>query len=236
LSLGEYAQAAEVAQRFVHEAHAFADDLMITQAMAMLGLAQAATGQHDRSRAALRQALALAKRSGLRVIITGCLVGLGNLELAAGRLAAAQRLYQGSLVAAQPGTNETWKPPAAWIGLGRIALSQGRADDALVHFRQALSEPVRSAATTAEALVYAAETLAQQGHLALPAGVCGFLLSWPGAPYGVKETARKLVGALEGRMLPEELAMASGQQRQLEDVITQIVDNAAASTARASSN
>ncbi len=208
LSLGEYVQAEEVAQRFVHEARAFADDLMITQATAMLGHAQAATGQHGRARATLRQALTLARRSGLRVIITGCLVGLGDLELAAGRLAAARRLYEETFGAAQPGANEPWRPPAALVGLGRVALSQGRRDDALAHFRQALSAPAQNAATAADALVYAAETLAQQGDLALFAEVCGFMLNWPGAPYGVKEMVRKLVAALAGHIQPEELAMA----------------------------
>jgi predicted ATPase len=235
LSLGLYAQAEQAAQRFVSEARAFADDLMITQATAMLGHVQLATGQHDATRSTFQQAMAMAQRSGLRVIITSCLVGLGKLELALGHQAAAQRLYEQAFVAAQPGTNETWKPPAALVGLGRIALSQGRHEDALAHFRQALSAPVRSAATTAEALVYAAEALTQRGDLALPAEVCGFLLSWPGAPYGVKEIARRLVGALEGRMLPVELAMALGQQRQVEDAVAQLVDHAAASTARASS-
>jgi tetratricopeptide (TPR) repeat protein len=234
LSLGQYAQAEQTAQRFVSEARAFADDLMITQATAMLGHAQLAAGQDDAARTTLQQGLAMAQRSGLRVIITSCLVGLGNLDLSLGHLPAAQRLYEQTFVAAQPGTNETWKPPAALVGLGRIALSQGRPEDALAHFRQTLSAPVRSAATTAEALVYAAEALAEQGDLALPAEVCAFLLSWPGAPYGVKKIARKLVDVMEGRMLPEELAMASGHQWQLEDVVAQLVDHAAASTARAS--
>jgi tetratricopeptide (TPR) repeat protein len=235
LSLGQYAQAEQTAQRFVSEARAFADDLMVTQATAMLGHAQLATGQHDAARTTLQQGLAMAQRSGLRVIIPGCLVGLGNLELALGHPAAAQLLYEQTFAAAQPGTNETWKPPTALVGLGRIALSQRRPEDALAHFYQALNAPVRSAATTAEALVYAAEALAEQGDLALPAEVCGFLLSWPGAPYGVKEIAWRLVGAMEGRMLPVELAMASGQQQQLEDVVAQLVDHAAVSTARASS-
>ena len=235
LSLGQYAQAEQTAQRFVSEARAFADDLMITQATAMLGHAQLATGQHDAARTTLQQALAMAQRSGLRVIITGCLVGLGNLELKLGHPAAAQLLYEQTFVAAQPGANETWKPPAALVGLGRIALSQGRHEDALAHFRQALNAPVRSAATTAEALVYAAEALAEQGDLALPADVCSFLLRWPGAPYSVKKIAREMVDVLEGRMLPEELALASRQQRQVEDVVAQFVDHATVSIARVSS-
>ncbi len=223
LSLGLYAQAEQAAQRFVSEARAFADDLMITQATAMLGHTQLATGQHDAARSTFQQAMAMAQRSGLRVIITSCLVGLGNLELALSHLPEAQRLYEQTFVVVQPGTNETWKPPAALVGLGRIALSQGRPDDALAHFRQTLSAPVRSAATTAEALVYAAEALVQQGDLAQPAEVCSFLLSWPGAPYSVKMLARRLVDDIEDRMLPEELAIVLGHQWQLEDVVAQIV-------------
>jgi tetratricopeptide (TPR) repeat protein len=50
LNLGNYAQAEQAAQRFLSAARAFADDLMITQAMAVLGQTQLGTGQHDRAR------------------------------------------------------------------------------------------------------------------------------------------------------------------------------------------
>ena len=226
LNLGDYAQAEEVAQRFVNEARSFTDDLMITQATAMLGHVQAAIGQHDRARATLRQALTLARRSGLRVIITGCLVGLGNLELAHGHLPAAQWYYEECcFAAAQPRSTPTSGPSAALVGLGRVALDQGDPAQALACFRQALAAPRRSAAITAEALVYMAEALHQQGELAQPAEICGFLLRWPGTPYHIREAADTLADKTKIRLPQAELieAPVRGERRSLDEIVAQTI-------------
>ncbi|GIK73615.1 MAG: hypothetical protein BroJett021_26030 [Chloroflexota bacterium] len=215
LSLGQYAQAEETAQRFVSEARAFADDLMLTQATAMLGHAQLAMGRHDAARAAFQQGLAMAQRSGLRVIIVSCLVGLGNLELALGHLPEAQGRYAESCAAAPS------LLAGALVGLGRVALSQGQPCDALAYLRQALSAPVRSAALTAEALAYAAEALLRQGDLTQPVTICAFLLRWPGATYCVQQIARTLLDEIAVRLPPEEwaAALAQGEQCRLEDLV-----------------
>ena len=226
LNLGETAQAEQAAQRFLNEARAFADDLMITQAMAVLGHTQLATGRHDRARTTLRQALALARRSGLRGIAAGCLAGLGNIELDLGHLPAAQRWYQESCAALQPpAAGAAPGPPAALVGLGRVALGQGRPAEAREYFRQALAAQHRNAATTAEAIVYTAKALLCEGELAWPAELCGFLLSWPGTPYHVKGVAEKFYADLEIRLPPEDLATAlqRGKAQPLTEIVAQAV-------------
>ncbi|MEI2691195.1 MAG: hypothetical protein V9H69_16410 [Anaerolineae bacterium] len=64
-----------------------------------------------------------------------------------------------------------------------------------------------------------------EGDLARPAAVCAFLLDWPGAPYAIKQTARRLLGELEGRLAPEALAaaLAQGRQQRLSEVVAQVV-------------
>jgi tetratricopeptide (TPR) repeat protein len=227
LNLGDHAQAEQAAQRFLSAARAFADNLMITQAMAVLGQTQLATGQHDRARATLRQALALARRSGLPGIAAGCLVGLGLVELELGHFVTASRWYQESCVAVQPPGGAAAGPPAALIGLGRVALGQGRVAEAQEYFRQALAAQHRNAATTAGALVYTAEALLRQGELARPAELCGFLLGWPGAPCHVKQAAGKLLAELETRLPAEDLAAAlqRGKAQPLTEIVAQGVDH-----------
>lgn len=222
LNLGEYAQAEQAAQRFVRAARAFADDLMITQAMAVLGQAQLATGQHDRARATLRQALALARRSGLPGIAAGCLVGLGLVELELEHFDAAQRWFQQSSVAQQPTLG-------ALVGLGRVALGQGHPAEALALLQHALCVQHRNAAMTAGTIVYTAEALLRQDELAQPAELCGFLLRWSGAPHHVKRAAQKLLFELALRLPAEELtaAIGRGEARSPGEVVEQVLGNAA---------
>lgn len=226
LNLGEQVNAEQAAQRFLSEARAFADDLMITQAMAVLGQAQLATGQHDRARTTLRRALALARRSGLAGIAAGCLAGLGLVELDLGHLPAAQRWYRESCAAVQPAVDGAPGPPGALTGLGRVALGQGRPVEAQDYFRQALAARHLNAATMAGAIVHTAAALLCQGELTQPAELCGFLLGWPGTPYHVKGVAEKLLANLKVGMPVECLmtALAQGQQRRPDEVRDQIVN------------
>ena len=225
LNLGEYVQAEQAAQRFLGEARAFADDLMITQAMAVLGQTQLTTGQHDRARTTLRRALALARRSGLAGIAAGCLAGLGLVELDLEHLPAAQRWYRESCAAVQPARGGAPGPPDALIGLGRVALGQGRPAEAQDYFRQALAARHLNAATMAGAIVHTAAALLCQGELTQPAELCGFLLGWPGTPCYVKGVAEKLLTNLEVRLQVEHLvtALTQGQQRRPDEVRDHIV-------------
>lgn len=225
LNLGEYVQAEQAAQRFLGEARAFADDLMITQAMAVLGQTQLATGQHDRARTTLRRALALARRSGLPGIAASCLVGLGLVELDLEHLPAAQRWYRESCAAVQPAAGGAPAPPGALIGLGRVALGQGRPAEAREYFRLALAARHLKAATMAGAIVYTAAVQLGEGELTQPAELCGFLLGWQGTPHHVKSVAEKLLTTLKVRMPVEDLvtALTQGQQRRPDEIRTEIV-------------
>jgi predicted ATPase/DNA-binding SARP family transcriptional activator len=222
LNLGEYPQAEQAAERFLSAARAFADDLMITQAMAVLGQTQLATGQHDRARATLRRALALARRSGLPGIATSCLAGLGLVELDLGHLLAAQRWYRACCPAVESPARAA-APPAALVGLGRVALGQGRPAEALEFLRQALAVQHRNAAVTAAAIVYTAEALLRQDELARPAELCGFLLRWSGAPHHVKRAAQELLAEVTLRLPAEDLAAAVmlGEGQSLREIVAQ---------------
>lgn len=72
--------------------------------------------------------------------------------------------------------------------------------------REVLAAPRCSAATTAEALVSQAEALRQKGKLVQPIELCGFLLSWPGTPWHVREVARKLLAEVGTCLSPRESA------------------------------
>jgi tetratricopeptide (TPR) repeat protein len=195
-------------------------------ALAVLGRVQFRLGRYDKARAWWRRGLAFAHKTGLHDHAATCLVGLGDIELALGNPTAAQRLYAQCLSPArqpQPAVSPGALP--VLIGLGRVALFEGRLADAQECFRQVLSTPRRRTSATAEALVYTAEALLRQGELARPTKLCGFLLSWPGTPHHVKETARKLIEELEARLPPEELAAATERGRvwRLDEVAAQIV-------------
>ncbi|MEJ5200389.1 MAG: tetratricopeptide repeat protein [Anaerolineae bacterium] len=232
LNLGDYERADQAARRFLGIASAFGEGLMTAMALAVLGRTQFRLGRYDEARAWWRRGLALARRTGLHGNVAACLVGLGDIELARGNLAAARRLYEQRLEmagqsppAGRPSAVASQSVLAALIGLGRVALREGHPHEARERFQQVLSAAGCQAATTAEAIVYTAETLLQQGELARPAELCGFLLAWPGAPQHVKDETRMLLAALEARLTSDELAAAieRGQVRRPEEVLAQII-------------
>ena len=228
LNLGEYAQAEQAAQRFLSAARAFADNLMITQAMAVLGQTQLATGQHDRARTTLRQALALARRSGLPGIAAGCLVGLGIVELDLGRLLAAQRWYRESCAAVQPPGGGAAGPPGALVGLGRVALGQGRPAEAREYFRQALAVTApqrrrdrRSHRVCGRSAAAPGRAGAARRAVRLPARLAGRALPRQ------ENCAEKLLAEVELRLPAEELAaaMQRGRAQPLTEIVAQAVDH-----------
>jgi hypothetical protein len=145
------------------------------------------------------------------------------VELDLGHLLAALRWYQECCPAVESSARAAAGPPAALVGLGRVALGQGRPAEALAFFRQALAAQHRNAAVTAAAIVSAAEALLRQDELARPAELCGFLLDWPGAPCHVKRTAQKLLAELELRLPAEDLAAAVrlGEGQSLKEIVAQ---------------
>ncbi len=147
------------------------------------------------------------------------------VELDLGHVVAAQRWYQESCAAVQPAGGGASGPPAALVGLGRVALGQGRPAEALEYFRQALAAQHRNAAMTAAAIVYTAEALLRLDELARPAELCGFLLSWPGAPTMSSALAEKLLAELETRLPAEDLAAAvlRGKAQPLTGITAQAV-------------
>ncbi len=148
------------------------------------------------------------------------------IELDLGHLPAAQRWYQESCAALQPpAVGGAPGPPAALVGLGRVALGQGRPAEAREYLRQALAAQHRNAATTAEAIVYTAKALLCEGELAWPAELCGFLLSWPATPYHVKGVAENIYADLAIQLPAEDLADAlrRGKMRPQTEVVAQTV-------------
>jgi predicted ATPase/DNA-binding SARP family transcriptional activator len=226
IDAGEYERVEHEAQRFLSAATRFGDALMIASALASMGRIQFLSGRHDRARAWWRRGAALARRTGLRDRLTLCLVGLGDIELALGNPTAARHYYQQSLAPAGQ-ARPAGRPGAliALIGLGRVALHEGRPTEAREQLRQVLSAPGRDAPTTATAIVHSAEALLREGELVGPAELCGFLLSWRGAPRYTRDAAQKLVAEVEARLPPGDLAAAleRGRGRQLEEVIAGIV-------------
>jgi len=226
INTGEYRRAEQEARRLLSTASTFGDTIMTAVALVVLGRAQFALCQYDRARTWWRRGLALARRIGLQGNVTTCLIGLGDIELALGNTIAARQLYDASLA-------PTGRPPAAaspdvlaaLIDLGRVALFEGRPAEARECLRQVLSRPGRWAATTAEAIAYTAEALLRQGELARPAELCGFILSWHGTPFHIRAAAEKLLGEIEARLPPENLAtaLARGRVRRVDEVVAQIV-------------
>ena len=85
LNIGEYARAEQAARRFLSIASTFGESLMTAMALTVLGRAQFRLGRYDEARTWWRRGLALARRTGLHGMITSCLIGLADIELAACR-------------------------------------------------------------------------------------------------------------------------------------------------------
>ena len=231
LSTGDYERADQAARRFLGIANSYGESLMTAMAFSVLGRTQFRLWRYDEARTWWRRGLALARKTGLRGSVTACLTGLGDIELAIGNVAAAQRLYEQCLAAAgqpQPaGRPHTDVPPGALpalIGLGQVALRQCQPAAARERFRQVLRAPSRRAATTAEALVYTAETLVQEDELEQAAKLCGFLSNWSGAPRHVTEVVERLLGEMAGQLPPQELgaALRRGEIWGLDEVMAQV--------------
>ena len=131
LSTGDYERADQAARRFLGIANSYGESLMTAMAFSVLGRTQFRLRRYDEARTWWRRGLALARKTGLRGSVTACLIGLGDIELALGNVAAAQRLYEQCLAATgqpQPaGRPHTDVPPGALpalIGLGQVALRQ----------------------------------------------------------------------------------------------------------------
>jgi predicted ATPase/DNA-binding SARP family transcriptional activator len=224
LCLGEYAGAAEAAQRML-PATALEDVLMKVLALTTQGRVQLALGRYGQARSFWRRSLALAREVGMGYEIAASLVGLGDLELACGRPLAGLRWYEES--AAPAGTPAA---VSALIGRGRVALLQGHPAQAREHFRQALRACRYGAATQAEAIVYTAESLLQEDELTRAAELFSFAIEWRGAPAPVKQVAEKLLRTIKARLPEGDLAaaMIRGGARELNDVVAELVEEHAA--------
>ena len=232
LSTGEYERADQAARRFLGIANSYGESLMTAMALSVLGRTQFRLRRYDEARTWWRRGLALARKTGLRGSVTACLIGLGDIELALGNVAAAQRLYEQCLMSDGRPATAGWSRSApspgmlpVLIGLGQVALRQCQPTAARECFQQVLCAPGRRAATTAEALAYSAEALVQEDELVQAAELCGFLSNWSGAPRHVTGVVERLLGEMAGQLPPEELgdALRRGERWGLDEVVAQVV-------------
>ncbi|MFJ4987422.1 BTAD domain-containing putative transcriptional regulator [Streptomyces sp. NPDC088732] len=157
------------ALRLVDEALAVARELGATENVAELlgerGKSAVHAGRTDRARADFTACLELARRSGARELLAGAHLGLGECARLEGDLAEARRLCELALSECLTGwyTGEGARTEAL-IALGRIALAEGRPEQARARFLAA--DPAHGARN----LPLAAALAAAQAELSLAEG------------------------------------------------------------------
>lgn len=146
---GDRARAETWLRRAIGLARTEGDGRTYALACAELGDLYAVHGDADRARSAYVRALRTARRFGAYPVRGRALHGIGRLELRAGRLAEAGRLFWR---AAKPLTDDVLRAPALAHDLAEVAVRLGRYADAAPSLRELLvsrAEPTARVRTLA---------------------------------------------------------------------------------------
>ncbi len=145
LRAGEYADATSLAKNVEGDG---AEDALAADALSIRGVALAFTGEDTQARAALEQAVRVARSTGEPRVEA---VALGSAAIAhqrAGRTSDARAAYEASLAAAER-ARDAYTVAATRLNLAGIAQAEGDLAQALVHLEAAVDMGRRAGSTMA---------------------------------------------------------------------------------------
>jgi predicted ATPase/DNA-binding SARP family transcriptional activator len=190
-----------------------------------LGRLEAIASRHPQARAYCRRGVALCREYGDMMGLAQALQELGAVELAAGNIAEAQRLYLESLEVFRPTEQAgSLTRPASLVGLGRVALARRDLAAARAQFRQVLESRECRAWETADAILGMAQAIAAEGQPERAIELIAFAEGWPPTMHVARERARELLRELASQVPPEAFAAATarGQSRQVEELVAEL--------------
>ena len=226
MATGEYAEAERCAKaglRFAAAAH-YSQQIAIRLCdLAHLYLVWDKPGQ---ARIWGRRALAYCEDTGNIYSLHPALCMLAGAELALGHVAEAQRAFRKSLsLCNSDGALPDARYSVSALGLGWVALAEGKREAAMTWARRALASTARSADITTRAALLTAEILRSQSRVEpaveLFAFVAYSLLAW----HATRQKALAALSELEATLPPDTYAaaVARGESRELEELVAELL-------------